>query len=180
MRSGVGFWRGVFIIETSVAAARWKELGVSLFARQGMKDGKERKKDRVSSFNYLCDTFRSDTHIFRLLDTIIILCRVIWHWYACDASSTRTTMYFRKKIRAPLLFSKLLRTSWFLIAKLSAQVFVFLLSSGYLRKTLEKFPAARYAGKRIFAVSGIFAAEAKISLPSASVCQVNLISSYNN
>lgn len=53
MRSGVGFWRGVFIIETSVAAARWKELeGVSLFlraivrAREGMKDGKERKRRR--------------------------------------------------------------------------------------------------------------------------------------
>lgn len=53
MRSGVGFWRGVFIIETSAAAARWKELeGVSLFlraivrAREGMKDGKEREKER--------------------------------------------------------------------------------------------------------------------------------------
>lgn len=52
----------------------------------------------------------------------------------------RTTAYFRKKIRALLLFSKLLRTSWFLIVKLSAQVFVFLLSSGYLRETWKNFP----------------------------------------
>lgn len=207
MRSGVGFWRGVFIIETSVRAGgrSWKVFSLSSRKRErewGWKGEDERKIERKSERKVASQALITSGGLLKLeclrlsSPCVTIIISITWyysrHFTTLARMRVRRRMHFAraqvhtsKYVSAPLLSPKLLKTSRFLIVSaqctsLCRTFFSLSFSSGYLRKTLEKLPAARDAGKGIFAVSGIFAGEAKISLPSTSVCLVNLISSYNN
>jgi len=100
--------------------------------RQEKDGGKEREKGRASSFNYLWRPFEAGAaSVFRLPLCVTIIISITWYYsrhftlarIRVRVRVTRRRMHLARAqvhtseyVSAPLLSSKLLKTSWFLIA----------------------------------------------------------------
>lgn len=187
MRSGVGFWRGVFIIETSVEAGRRSWKVCFLFLREGAgaseaerrrreKDReKEREKGCASSFNYLWQPFEAGVPpSFVSLLCVTIIISITWYYsrhFMLARISVRGRVMRRRThlaraqmpeyVSAALLSSKLLKTSWFLIAlaqrtSLREYVFsLFLSRSDISARPWKNFPQ-RVTRKREYLLSRVY------------------------